>query len=132
VTNQPVRPAADSVRSQSGEGTFSEAERCSGGASVTRSPCPECEGTGVLHWQQPVPTADGSLKLVQAEEPCPDCAPRKQRADDPRVVDAPTELPARQDGWAKKAGKITGAAPAWLDDIEQMRQEMRDRQKRGK
>lgn len=78
-----------------------------------------------MRWQQPVPQPDGSMKLAAAEHPCPNgCGGhwKHPAAQAGRVVGAPTSTPAQRGGWAKESQKITGDAPAWLDDIDDLRQ----------
>lgn len=89
-----VRPVADLVRSPSG------------------SDCPDCDGTGVMRWQQPTPDGHGATILREMEHPCPQgCGGewKQPHAEHGRVVDARDDAPAKVQGQAAAANRLPPA-----------------------
>lgn len=116
---EPVPPAraVDSTRTASSP-TVRPVE-----ASEKSSPseCPDCDGTGVMRWQQPMPDEQGRTILREMEHPCPaGCGGdwKHPHAERGRVVESDAnDAPTRIDGEAKAAQQLHPLLGAELERI---------------
>ncbi|MGH3858396.1 hypothetical protein, partial [Actinokineospora sp.] len=79
-------------------------------ASASDDACPQCAGSGVIKWTQPVPDGSGGFSMREMEHFCPrGCGSewKHPHAERKRVVDAPAGAPpVRIEGNAKAANQL--------------------------
>lgn len=94
----------------------------SGVEELAKSPgsdCPDCEGTGVMRWQQPEPDGSGGMILRDMEHPCiRGCGGhwKQPAAERHLVVDTPSDAPQKIQGQAAAANRMP---PVLANEIRQ-------------